>query len=113
MYDLRRPAAFGPAELVAYERLARRVNELLPVEPQGEAAETQLVNDLEEVLRAQLRLVSPEMGALDRDALPYLAVMRALEYYNACLRADHAADEARDPKAVRAAPRTGAASLPN
>lgn len=94
-YELRRPEELGPRELILYQRLQERSGAVLRAEPATPVDEEQQADELEEILRLELAIVSRELAALN---LSYFMVMRVLDFYSSTIREREAGGETEDPK---------------
>lgn len=80
-YELCRPEEMGPRELILFQRLQERSGGVVSRTSETPADEEQQADELEQLLRAELAIVSRELAALD-PPLPYVAVLRTIEFYS-------------------------------
>lgn len=101
-YELRRPEAMGPVEYAQFAKLQRKV-EVLQV-GDGEMDEAQAGN-MEQLVINMLAMLNSDLGKVP---MPFVARMRALEFYSTQL-----GFEGAEKKAGEAEPRDGTTSTPD
>jgi hypothetical protein len=79
-YQLRRPTALSPDEIVRNERLRVRWAELQDRITDGEALETSsdMAGEIEEVTKDMISILCPELAKVD---LPFVMQVQVLQYY--------------------------------
>ncbi len=104
-YELRNPEAMGPVEYAQFSKLQTRVNALQV--GAGEMDEEQAGN-MEQLVINMLAMLNSDLGKVP---MPFVARMRALEFYSQQLGFEDASSA--EKKAGEAEPQAGTTSTPD